>query len=174
MRWAAHGAAGERAEYAFFSTDTAATRAEARAHGDLVLFTEDGALADEKTPVQPNREQRNSGSRSSGYGNSESTVHRRTAENTRSAVSEKGASPEKGTRRASGRGEGISKSTIAAGTSESREPTEGEEVKRHPKLCRDDQARLCSGLEAGGGRIDNCMFAFRKELNSACRADLAA
>lgn len=47
-------------------------------------------------------------------------------------------------------------------------------MKRHPKLCRDDQARLCSGLEAGGGRIDNCMFAFRKELNSACRADLAA
>jgi len=161
LRWAAHGAAGERAEYVFISTDTVDTRAEALIHGDLVLLTDSGMSREKTASVQRNPQTADTGSTSG--------LNRHGARSVPLSSNGDRADPAKRARNRT-----IIAKGVAPAAAEGAHPKEGDEVKRHPKLCRDDQARLCSGLEAGGGRIDNCMFAFRKELNSACRADLAA
>lgn len=189
LRWAAHGAAGERAEYVFFSTDTVATRAEALAHGDLVLFSEHGMPQEEWALVQKWRSTVGS-SGSSGSSVGRQSSFSRGARGTHTSGG--GAGPDDEAARGAGssrpvprRGVGTSErrgrygrgstSTSGGSSPSSAEAAPGgSDVKRHPKLCREDQERVCSGLEAGGGRIDNCMFAHRRKLDLACLHDLAA
>jgi hypothetical protein len=38
--------------------------------------------------------------------------------------------------------------------------------------CAEDKERLCSGVEAGGGKIAECMFAHADEVSWECRAIL--
>lgn len=37
-------------------------------------------------------------------------------------------------------------------------------------VCAEDKERLCSGVEAGGGRIAECMFAHADQVSWECRA----
>ena len=46
-------------------------------------------------------------------------------------------------------------------------------MRRHPKLCKEDQKRLCGGVGKGGGKIEACMFEHRSRLTFECRNDLA-
>lgn len=42
------------------------------------------------------------------------------------------------------------------------------------KPCADDAARLCKGMQPGGGRIANCLREHRDELSPACKERMAA
>jgi hypothetical protein len=43
---------------------------------------------------------------------------------------------------------------------------------RPREACRADLARLCKGIEPGGGRIRDCIKAHRSEISPQCRAAL--
>ncbi|MBI3548254.1 MAG: hypothetical protein HY078_04285 [Elusimicrobia bacterium] len=49
-------------------------------------------------------------------------------------------------------------------------PASGEMDKGGPfEACRADMERLCKGVEAGGGRISECMKSHKEELSAGCK-----
>ena len=170
---------GSSVRYLFFTTDTVATRAEAKRHGDVVIFSAHGMPAEEWALVQ-DYNARQSAPRTS----STASRHRFTSFDPPGLDA---SSPERSsaTRRSKVDLEGPAAATPSDGT-----------AKRHPKLCRDDQAKFCANVSRpadaswltfgsdepccaplqvpkGGGAIDSCLFAFRGKISQACASDLA-
>ena len=48
--------------------------------------------------------------------------------------------------------------------------TANEKIQRFQTACSDDAARLCPGVQAGGGKIFACLKLYEGGVSSACRA----
>ena len=149
-------------EYLFFTTDTVATRKEAKSHGDLVLFSPKGMPREEWELVTEWRRATSSSSSSS------STSRDRTP--TAPRASSRGASIYAA--RAAPLSGGAS-STLGQHQSGLARSKSAEGAKKHPKLCKEDLKKWCGKVEKGDGRVETCLFDHRAQLKADCREDLA-